>query len=138
MTAKRINKRNVVILNNLNEDEVDSPKSEDEISKMTFALQNELNMSEKSSKSGSEEIEDSENEGSKFEGKFGCNQKLKKKKDSIGLKEILLLQQLILLTIMHHHLFPMNHDQSTTFDVWQAINNALDTSVKFIFCSKRS
>ena len=48
MTAKRINKRNVVIPNDLSEDKLDSFESENEISTVTFALRNELNMSKKS------------------------------------------------------------------------------------------
>ena len=84
MTTKRINKRNVVIPNNLSEDEVDSFKSKDDISRVTFTLQNELNMSEKSSISKTEQIKGSENEEKEIEGKVENNQKLKRKKNLVG------------------------------------------------------
>ena len=55
MSRKRVNKRNVVISNGLSEDEIGSSKSEDEMSKVAHALRDELNMSEQSSTSKSEE-----------------------------------------------------------------------------------
>ncbi|CAF4020199.1 unnamed protein product [Rotaria sp. Silwood2] len=82
MTAKRLSIRNAVIPNGLSEDEINSSESEDEMSKMTHALRNELNMSENSStsESDSDESEENESKESKRKEKVETNQNLKKKK----------------------------------------------------------
>ncbi|CAF5106279.1 unnamed protein product [Rotaria sp. Silwood1] len=80
MTAKRLNIRNAVIPNGLSEDEINSSESEDEMSKVTHALRNELNMSENSSTSESDNDESVESEEDESKEKVETNQNLKKKK----------------------------------------------------------
>ena len=65
--------------NDLSEDKIDSFEYEDENSRVTFALRNGLNMSEKFPISGSEEIEERESKEKEIEGKIGLNQNLKEK-----------------------------------------------------------
>ena len=70
----------------MREDEIDSFESNDEMNTMAFILQDELNMSEKSSTSENENCEASDREGSENEEKVERNQNLTQKKECVGLK----------------------------------------------------